>query len=59
VLVVQRFFRAKRTNLHEKYDYPELAQALRARVVSIAGAGHSLMAEAPDALLQALRDALR
>lgn len=37
----------------------ELAQALRARVVSIAGAGHSLMAEAPDALLQALRDALR
>jgi len=22
VLVVQRVFRAKRTNLHEKYDYP-------------------------------------
>jgi hypothetical protein len=25
VLVVQRVFRAKRTNLHEKYDYPTLA----------------------------------
>jgi len=23
VLVVQRVFRAKRTNLHEKYDYPK------------------------------------
>jgi len=37
----------------------ELAQALKARAISIPGAGHSLMAEAPDALLQALRDALR
>jgi hypothetical protein len=25
VLVVQRVFRAKRTNLHEKYDYPDVA----------------------------------
>ncbi|MCB1555257.1 MAG: hypothetical protein KDJ14_15765, partial [Xanthomonadales bacterium] len=25
MLVVQRVFRAKRTNLHEKYDYPESA----------------------------------
>jgi hypothetical protein len=24
VLVVQQVFRAKRTNLHEKYDYPPL-----------------------------------
>jgi hypothetical protein len=27
VLVVQRFFRAKRTNLHEKYDYPAVCAA--------------------------------
>jgi pimeloyl-ACP methyl ester carboxylesterase len=36
----------------------ELAQALRARVSTVL-AGHSLMAEAPDAVLNALRDALR
>ena len=24
MLVVQRVFRAKRTNLHEKYDYPDM-----------------------------------
>jgi pimeloyl-ACP methyl ester carboxylesterase len=34
-----------------------LAAALKARVVTLP-AGHNLMAEAPDALLQALRDAL-
>ena len=33
MLVVQRVFRAKRTNLHEKYDYPEF-QLCEARVVS-------------------------
>jgi len=35
----------------------ELAQALRARVLTVP-AGHSLMAEAPDAVLAALRSAL-
>ena len=28
MLVVQRFFRAKRTNLHEKYDYPMTQSSL-------------------------------
>ena len=28
MIVVQKFFRAKRTNLHEKYDYPELRRVL-------------------------------
>ncbi|TMH08249.1 MAG: alpha/beta hydrolase, partial [Betaproteobacteria bacterium] len=36
----------------------ELAQVLKAQVVSVPGAGHSLMAEAPDAVLHALRAAL-
>jgi len=36
----------------------DIAAALRARVVTIA-AGHSLMTEAPDALLNAVREALR
>jgi pimeloyl-ACP methyl ester carboxylesterase len=35
----------------------EIAQALKARVHMVA-AGHSLMTEAPDALLLALREAL-
>jgi pimeloyl-ACP methyl ester carboxylesterase len=34
-----------------------LAQAMSARTVSL-GCGHSLMQEAPDAVLNALRDAL-
>ncbi len=28
MLVVQRIFRAKRTNLHEKYDYPRTIYAM-------------------------------
>jgi pimeloyl-ACP methyl ester carboxylesterase len=35
----------------------ELARALKAKVLSVPS-GHSLMAEAPDAVLQALRGAL-
>jgi len=45
VLVVQRVFRAKRTNLHEKYDYPVMQPALDkwiANPAAIQSAGNRL-----------------
>ena len=36
MLVVQRFFRAKRTNLHEKYDYPIIETEFREESLLIA-----------------------
>ena len=43
MLVVQRVFRAKRTNLHEKYDYP-LTRSLQD---AIAGAVRRLALSGP------------
>ena len=39
---------------HQTHD---IAQALKARIIAVA-AGHDLMAEAPEAVLGALREAL-
>ncbi len=52
MLVVQRVFRAKRTNLHEKYDYPYM-HAFRIAARALAG---SELADMLEHDLHALQD---
>lgn len=52
------FVLAERDQMTNPKAAQELAQALKAKVVTLPG-GHALMQEAPDALLNAVRSALR
>ena len=59
MLVVQRVFRAKRTNLHEKYDYP-VAQGAIADLELGGGSVRDLVAVARAlGIVPALLDAMR
>ena len=65
MLVVQRVFRAKRTNLHEKYDYPIPVKVLDqqptrplAGSASLSGL-HVLVVDDEDSVRSAVADLLR